>query len=244
MKSAFEHIYTVVRQIPRGRVASYGQVAALAGNPRWSRVVGYAMHVAGELDGAPCHRVVKMSGGLSEAFKVGVSGENLQRFMLEDEGVGFLPDGRVDMENFRWEGSLMGEKAKKASDYFLGGRYCSQAVLGAFCEKYGVDAETAFRISCGLNSGCRCADICGAVSGAILVIGLKYGDSQGVCNSKTEEFIASFRDKNGSVICRDILGCDIATPEGKEEFVRGNLFNTICADMVVSAAQILEDSGY
>jgi len=127
---------------------------------------------------------------------------------------------------------------------FSRGLYCSQAVLGAFCEKYGLDEAAAFRISCGLNSGVRCADICGAVTGAVLVIGLKYGDSKETCNLKTEEFIRVFKERNGSVICRAILNCDISTPEGKAKAINENLFGTLCPAMVTSAARILEDSGY
>ena len=138
----------------------------------------------------------------------------------------------------------MNEQVKKASDFFGNGLYCSQAVLGAFCEKYGVDEKLAFKISCGLNSGVRCADVCGAVSGAILVIGLKYGDDKDVCNLKTEEYIKTFKEKNGSIICRDLLGCDISTPDGKEKAITENLFSTRCMDMVISAAQILDDLGY
>ena len=138
----------------------------------------------------------------------------------------------------------MTESIKKSREYFSNGLYCSQAVLGALCEKYGMDTDTAFKISCGLNSGCRCADICGAVSGAILVVGLKYGDNQQICNSKTEEFIARFKDKNAKIICRDILGCDISTSKGKQEFISRNLFNTVCAEMVASAVGILEELGY
>jgi len=138
----------------------------------------------------------------------------------------------------------MNEKVQRASDFFSNGLYCSQAVLGAFCEQYGVSKETAFRISCGLNSGLRCSEICGAAAGAILVIGLKYGDAKNICNLETEEFIKSFREKNGGVTCRDILGCDIFTPAGHEKVVKENLFKTVCLEMVVSAAQILEDLGY
>ena len=82
----------------------------------------------------------------------------------------------------------MESKTKLAVEMFNGGLYCSQALLCAFCEGYGLDKGTAAKISCGLNSGCRNAEICGAVSGAILVIGLKYGGDKGLCNSKTEEF--------------------------------------------------------
>jgi C_GCAxxG_C_C family probable redox protein len=137
----------------------------------------------------------------------------------------------------------MNKRVKKASELFSSGLYCSQAVLGAFCDKYSVDENLAFRISCGLNSGVRCADVCGAVSGAILVIGLKYGDDKAVCNLKTEEYIKVFKDSNGSIICRDLLGCDISTPNGKERAITKNLFKTRCMDMVINAAQILDDFG-
>ena len=94
--NAFERIYDVVMQIPKGRVATYGQVAVLAGNPHWARVVGYALHVNPKPGVIPCHRVVAKGGALSAAFAFG--GENAQRMLLEGEGVSFLPDGRVDME--------------------------------------------------------------------------------------------------------------------------------------------------
>jgi C_GCAxxG_C_C family probable redox protein len=138
----------------------------------------------------------------------------------------------------------MNEIVQKASDYFVNGLYCSQAVLGAFCEKYGMDTKTAFKISCGLNSGCRCAEICGAVSGAILVIGLKHGDSINNCNSETEKYIKTFIENNGEIICRKILNCDIFTPDGKEKAINENLFKTTCLEMVVNASQILVDLGY
>jgi len=138
----------------------------------------------------------------------------------------------------------MNERVKQSTEYFESGLYCSQAIFGTFCEGYGLDKEAAFKISCGLNSGVRCADICGAVSGAVLVIGLKYGDSNANCNLKTEEFIKRFKEENGNIICRNLLGCDISTPDGKDKAVNKNLFKTICMDMVISAAQILCDLGY
>lgn len=99
-KNTFEKIYEVVRQIPEGRVASYGQVAALAGNRRWARVVGYALHEVPEGSGIPCHRVVTRDGGLSRAFDQ-EGGENRQEKLLRAEGVEFR-EGCVDMERFQW----------------------------------------------------------------------------------------------------------------------------------------------
>ena len=105
MMNTFDKIYSVVKQIPKGKVASYGLVAAIAGNPRWSRVVGYALHVNPEPGVIPCHRVVTRNGEVSKAFAFG--GENMQRLMLAEEGVEFLDDGRVDMTRFAWNGEII-----------------------------------------------------------------------------------------------------------------------------------------
>ena len=98
----FRRIYDVVRAIPCGRVATYGQVALLAGNPRWSRVVGYALHVNPDPEHIPCFRVVNRFGELSGAFAFG--GMDVQRVLLEAEGVEFV-DGRVPLELYQWDGS-------------------------------------------------------------------------------------------------------------------------------------------
>lgn len=100
--NTFERIYEVVKQIPRGKVASYGTVAMLAGSPRWSRVVGYALHVNPDPETIPCYRVVTKSGELSKAFAFG--GINRQRELLEADGVEFDDDGRVVMSEFAWWG--------------------------------------------------------------------------------------------------------------------------------------------
>lgn len=101
MKNSFELIYDVVRRIPRGKVATYGQIAMLAGNPHWSRVVGYALHVNPEPGVIPCHRVVNRHGEPSSAFAFG--GMNEQIFLLEGEGVP-MPDGKVDLSKYLWDG--------------------------------------------------------------------------------------------------------------------------------------------
>ena len=100
MDNTFTKIYELARQIPLGRVATYGQLAALAGNPRLSRIVGCAMSAApGDV---PCHRVVNRLGGLSDAFHP--LGRETQRLLLEMEGVPFTPEGLVDLAKCRWEG--------------------------------------------------------------------------------------------------------------------------------------------
>lgn len=99
--TVFERIYEIVRKIPRGKVATYGQIAALAGNPRWSRVVGYALHVNPDPEHIPCFRVVDRFGRVSSAFAFG--GENMQIHLLENEGIP-VTDGRVDLSVYQWQG--------------------------------------------------------------------------------------------------------------------------------------------
>ena len=96
--STFEKIYEVVKSIPKGKVASYGQVALLAGNPHWARVVGYALHVNPEPGVIPCHRVVKREGRVAPGFAFG--GEGVQRQLLESEGIVFEPDGTIDLKKY------------------------------------------------------------------------------------------------------------------------------------------------
>ncbi len=99
-QSAFEKIYEVVKQIPYGQVATYGQVAAIAGNRRWARVVGYALHANPDPEHIPCHRVVNREGRVSEAFAFG--GGNRQVELLMAEGVEFV-NGYVDLAHYQWE---------------------------------------------------------------------------------------------------------------------------------------------
>ncbi len=97
----FEKIYDVVSRIPKGKVATYGLVARMAGNPRWSRVVGYALHNNPAPGVIPCHRVVNREGKVAEGFAFG--GSAIQRKMLEDEGIVFEADGHIDLEKYLWK---------------------------------------------------------------------------------------------------------------------------------------------
>jgi methylated-DNA-protein-cysteine methyltransferase-like protein len=98
MRNAFfEGVYEIVAAVPRGRVVSYGRIAAMLGNPRAARQVGWAMRVCP--DELPWHRVVMKDGSIT-----GGECAVLRRGMLEDENITFLPDGRVDMELHRWDG--------------------------------------------------------------------------------------------------------------------------------------------
>lgn len=101
--SAFEKIYAQVKRIPRGRVATYGQIALYAGNPRWARVVGYALHVNPDPDEIPCFRVVNRSGRVSNAFAFG--GENMQIMLLRTDGIEVSDDGYVELDKYLWDGA-------------------------------------------------------------------------------------------------------------------------------------------
>lgn len=100
MDNTFEKIYEVVRRIPQGTVATYGQVALLAGNPHWARVVGYALHVNPDPENIPCYRVVNRFGRVSQAFAFG--GENRQISLLEAEGIP-VTDFCVDLKKYQWQ---------------------------------------------------------------------------------------------------------------------------------------------
>jgi len=99
--SFFAAVYEIVKQIPPGKVATYGQVARLAGNPRMARQVGWALHGNPDNSNIPCHRVVNRFGQCSSAFAFG--GEDIQRSLLEGEGVRFTVEGNVDLDKYLWE---------------------------------------------------------------------------------------------------------------------------------------------
>lgn len=96
----FPFFYEIVRQIPAGKVATYGQVAHLAGMPRCARTVGYAMAACHD-PAIPCHRVVDRFGGTKACFDTFAPGT--QRALLESEGVCFTPEGTVDLAQCQWK---------------------------------------------------------------------------------------------------------------------------------------------
>ena len=142
----------------------------------------------------------------------------------------------------------MSSKVEKAVERFNNGFNCSQAILGSYSEEFGLDCEKAFRVATGFGGGMRMGDTCGAVTGAFMVLGLKYGnttaENQQAKNKtygKIEEYTVRFSARNGSVLCRELLGCDISRPEGRKKAQDDGLFSTICPEMVKNAAEILEE---
>lgn len=100
----FARIYRLVAQIPEGKVATYGQLATLVGQPRAARTVGWAMQGAPRKLDLPCHRVVNAVGALSPAEVFG--GVGVQRELLEREGVCFLENGCIDLGASLWDGPI------------------------------------------------------------------------------------------------------------------------------------------
>lgn len=96
-----ERVYEVVKQIPCGRVATYGQIARLINAPRCARLVGFALHANPEPGIIPCHRVVFKDGSLAPGFAFG--GPEEQRRLLESEGITFTSEGKVQMDTYTWE---------------------------------------------------------------------------------------------------------------------------------------------
>ena len=133
-------------------------------------------------------------------------------------------------------------------DRFLNGNGCSQAVLTQFCEQFGLDQLTALKISSGFPAGMQMAGICGAVTGAYMVLGLKFADqesAQSAGRTRVYEAIAEFnrrfKQHHGTLDCKDLLGCNIMTPEGKTTAKEENLFTTVCPKFVAEATLILQD---
>jgi C_GCAxxG_C_C family probable redox protein len=145
----------------------------------------------------------------------------------------------------------MSEKVENAKRLFANGYNCAQSVLGAFCDDYGLDKKTALKLSNGLGGGIRNGEVCGAVSGAVLAIGLKYGfyiekdiEQKNLCNKKAIDFVNAFRKENGAILCRELLGVDIRAPEDFLTAEAKDAVKNVCSNMVASAVRILEDMDF
>ncbi len=136
---------------------------------------------------------------------------------------------------------------EKAAQLFAAGYSCSQALLASRAEEYGLPTETAFKVSAAFGGGMgRQGEVCGAVSGALMVIGLANGqtspeqkEAKEHTYQLTRRFIAEFTDRKGSILCRDLLGCRLDTPDGLRQAREQGLFNSTCPELVADASQIL-----
>lgn len=136
----------------------------------------------------------------------------------------------------------MGNNKDKANEYFNLGYNCSQSVVAAFAKDLGITEDEALRISSGFGGGMGNTEVCGAVTGAVIVLGLKYGHlTSGVSmEAVTSEFREKFKEKNHTINCKELLGYDISKAEDFEKVIENNLFNSFCPKMVSDAVDILE----
>ena len=137
---------------------------------------------------------------------------------------------------------------EKALQYFTDKFHCSQAVLAAFAPELGLTEEQALRLGACFGSGMRKGEVCGACTGALMVLGLMYGqfdkddlESRMRANKVNEAMMNGFAEKNGSYICNELLGCDIRTEEGVKEAREKGLFTDFCPIMVANAVDLLEE---
>jgi C_GCAxxG_C_C family probable redox protein len=143
----------------------------------------------------------------------------------------------------------MSAKPEQAVNVFREGSNCSQAVISVYAEDFGLSRENALKISSGFGGGMgRMAKTCGAVTGAFMVLGLKYGnadihdkESRERIYGLVREFARLFENRNGSIVCRELLDCDISKPEGAATAKENGLFATVCPKLVGDATEILEE---
>jgi C_GCAxxG_C_C family probable redox protein len=139
-------------------------------------------------------------------------------------------------------------KRKKAVSDFNQGYNCAQSVFSAFSDEFGINKELARSIACGFGAGFgRLQETCGAVTGAIMVIGCKYfkrndwSGSKEIVYQKTRDFISRFKERNGTINCLELIGVDFNTEEGMQTAKKKNLFRDKCEKYVRDACEILEE---
>lgn len=137
---------------------------------------------------------------------------------------------------------------EKALKLFNKKNLCSQAVLAAFAEECGLTEEQALKVSACFGTGMRQGEVCGACTGALMVLGCLYGE-HGTgdlekcvrANEVNDEMMRRFAEKSGSYICNDLLGCDVRTEEGIKYAQEQKLFTDFCPKMVANAVDIIEE---
>ena len=139
-------------------------------------------------------------------------------------------------------------KVELATSCFKEGFACSQALLSTYAEQFGLNREIALKVSGAFGGGMGgMAETCGAVTGAFMVIGLKYAkikpeDEQATerTNRLVKEFVNRFKSRNGSIICKELVDCDVSTPDGMKTAKEKGVFDNLCPKFVQDAAEIVE----
>lgn len=133
--------------------------------------------------------------------------------------------------------------SENATSRFEQGFSCSQSVFSVFAPEFGLSEEAALKIASAFGGGMvRQGEVCGAVTGGLMALGLKYGsdkpDDEDAVRQASQEFMRRFREKNGFILCRELLGHKFDTPEGLATTQESGVFNTICPNLVQNATQL------
>lgn len=140
-------------------------------------------------------------------------------------------------------------EVEKAVSTYMSGFNCAEAIVSTYAPRFGIDRDNALKLACGLGAGMgKTGHVCGAVAGAVVILGLRYGRTETEDEASKErvydsvrEFTGRFKAANGSILCTDLLGCDISTERGYKEASDKELFTEICPLFVKKAAAMLED---
>ena len=140
-------------------------------------------------------------------------------------------------------------KIEEAVSCYNSGFNCSQAILSTYGPEFGIDRTIALKLATGFGGGMgRMGETCGAVTGAFMVIGLKYGkyikdddDKREKTYELVKEFRRRFEEKNGTTVCKNLLNCDIMKESELIRAKEAGLFKTICPKMIADAAELLEE---
>ena len=138
---------------------------------------------------------------------------------------------------------------EKAVSLFMNGFRCSQAILSTYGTQFGLKPEIALKLASPFGAGMgSLGNTCGAITGAYMVLGLKFGNTRASEIKKKEkayevvkEFVKRFKSRNDTIFCRELLNCDISTPEGRNKAIEEKLFIELCPKFVQDSAEILEE---
>ncbi|MDP4153569.1 MAG: C-GCAxxG-C-C family protein [Bacillota bacterium] len=144
------------------------------------------------------------------------------------------------------------DKSGYAVECFSNGCNCTQAVFTAYCTEYGIDKKLGLKLACSLGGGMgHTGQVCGAVSGALLVLGLKYGQdnvedkrSKAMNYLIVQDFISRFRKLNGSINCTELLHYDLSEENQLSAAIKTDVFKTLCSKYVGDAVKILDEVAF
>ena len=138
--------------------------------------------------------------------------------------------------------------SEKALIYFSDQYNCSQSVFSAYSERFGISEDDAIRIATGFGAGFgREQEVCGAISGAVMVLGCRYFDendvpgSKEIIYSKTNELLTKFKELNKTIYCSDLTGIDFKKDINREEFKKQDIQEKVCKKCIVDVCRLLEE---